>query len=281
MPSSAIPGFITKTDAVETYQRSHRQLSRDLADAMKVQNELVLENCQLRTENGNVLDGMGVTLELIDQLRKDGQNPVWYLRTSWLEKTYGRRGNVRRGQRRKPDVTMPSREKGSDSSSHPDVGRLLRERIEGLERDKQDLRDELRIKNQQIADRVEREKETNALIRDLHTLMADLQHRLLPSPTRGSVPQITEGHVESGPSKSRQRNDAPAADVHVAPSTKPEKGSRHGSKSARTTRKPSKRKTTRRSTSKKKSSSRQSKSPRTNASAASKPRSFLSRLFSP
>jgi len=37
MVSTPVPGFITKKDAAENYQRSHRQITRDLADAMKVQ----------------------------------------------------------------------------------------------------------------------------------------------------------------------------------------------------------------------------------------------------
>lgn len=280
MPSSPIPGFITKSEAVETYQRSHRQLSRDLADAMKVQNELVLENCRLRTEDGEVLEGMGIVPEVIDRLRNDGKNPAWFLRASWLEKTYGRRGSSRGSQQRKPATAMPGGEKGSDASSHPDIGRLLRERIEGLERDKQDLRDELRIKNQQIADRVEREKETNALIRDLHTLMADLQRRLLPSPTGTLLPQVTDGQVESRASNSTRRDESPAAEVEVVPPAKSLKGSQPRTTTFSTTRKRSKRKAARRSTSKKKSPTRQPESSTTDATAAAKSRGFLSRLFS-
>ena len=175
MPPTPVPGFITKKETAQHFQRSHRQLTRDLADAMKVQNPKVLDNCRLHTEDGETREGIGVTTELLDELRIKGKNPVWYLRTSWLEKTYGRRGRSQRREQTPAGAFNADAEEGSDVSSRPDLVHVLRERIKGLEQDKQDLRDEMKIKNQQMADRVEREKETNALIRDLHTLMADLQ----------------------------------------------------------------------------------------------------------
>jgi len=184
MPTTPVPGFITKKEASEKYERSHRQLTRDLADAMKVQNPKILDHCRLRTEDGEVIDGMGMLPDRIDQLCLDGKNPVWYLRTTWLEKKYGRRGHARRpSQRHAPEKVASKTEEGSDTIARPELVHILQERISGLEQDKQDLRDEMKIKNHQIADRVEREKETNSLVRDLHNLMADMQQRLLPAPS--------------------------------------------------------------------------------------------------
>jgi hypothetical protein len=282
MPSTPIPGFITKTDAVELYQRSHRQLSRDLADAMKVQNELVLENCRLRTEDGAVLEGMGVVPELIDRLRNEGKNPVWYLRTSWLEKTYGKRGSSRRRERRSPDTVTASVEKGSESSSRPDVERLLHEQIESLKRDKQDLREELRIKNQQIADRVEREKETNTLFRDLHTLMADLQRRLLPPPSEAPPSQITDGRTDIRARTPAPRDEKIVAESKVVPTEKPvEKGSRPPGTPPPTVRKQRQsRASTRRAARPKKTSAATKESPANDIPTATKSRSLWSRLFS-
>ena len=185
MSSTPVPGFITKNETAQLFQRSHRQLTRDLADAMKIQNAKVLDNCRLHTQDGETREGIGVTAELLDELRLAGKNPVWYLRVTWLEKTYGRRGNPQRREQIPAAGFGAVGDEGSDVvSSRPDMVHVLRERIRGLELDKQDLRDEMKIKNQQMAERVEREKETNALIRDLHTLMADLQRRLPPPPTQ-------------------------------------------------------------------------------------------------
>lgn len=218
MPSAPVPGFITKTEATVNYERSHRQLTRDLAEAMKVQNAKVLDYCRLRTEDGQVREGTSITPQLIDELRLDGKNPVWYLRTSWLEKTYGRRGHVHRPSDRPSQFDFASEpEEGSDLSVRPDLVHVLRERIRGLERDKDELRDEMKIKNQQIADRVEREKETNALIRNLQTLMADMQQRLLPPATvRPPEPSIvTPPPAMTAMPPPTPENSRPAIEVEV------------------------------------------------------------------
>ena len=120
MTPSSIAGFITKKETAQFFQRSHRQLTRDLADAMKMQNPKVLDNCRLRTEDDETRDGMGVTPELLDELRIAGNNPVWYLRVTWLEKTYGRRGRPQRPEKMSPEEFISEKE-GSDASSRPDV----------------------------------------------------------------------------------------------------------------------------------------------------------------
>jgi hypothetical protein len=224
MTPSPIAGFITKKETAHLFQRSHRQITRDLADAMKMQNPKVLDNCRLRTEDGETRDGIGVTSELLDELRIAGKNPVWYLRVTWLEKMYGRRGRPQRPDKISPEE-FTSEKEGSDPSSRPDLVRVLRERIRGLEQDKEELRDEMRIKNQQIADRNEREKETNALIRNLQTLMADLQGRLLPSPTP-IARQIMDAHPEGTASSSRTDETIVRKSKPVPSEIKQEKGSR-------------------------------------------------------
>ncbi len=226
MSPTPISGFITKKETAEFFQRSHRQLTRDLADAMKVQNPKVLDNCRLHTEDGETREGMGVTPELLDELRIKGKNPVWYLRVTWLEKIYGRRGRPQRREQTPADAFTAAAEEGSDVSSRPDLVHVLRERIKGLEQDKQDLRDDMKIKNQQIADRVEREKETNALIRDLHTLMADLQRRLLPPPTQTPPPQIMDGRTDEPRPTQRAEEAVVTKSKPTPPPTMPEKGSR-------------------------------------------------------
>lgn len=285
MPSTPIAGFITKIEAAENYHRSHRQLSRDLSDAMKVQDSKVLANCRLGTEDGNVIEGVGVTPEIIDQLCADGKNPTWYLRAAWLEKTYGRRGAPRRRDRARSDVTTSDTEEGTSTLSRSELVPVLRERIQSLERDKQDMREELKIKNQQIADRVEREKETNALIRDLHTLMADLQQRLLPPPAQTAMPQITDGQVTSraeATNPTRSTSKPTAKDVEVnPPSQKPKKAMRRARTAPRSTTKRRKnRSISDRKPAHKKPAAPKHESSTKKAAAQTKSRSFLSRLFS-
>ncbi len=221
MPSTPIAGFITKIEAAEQYQRSHRQLSRDLSDAMKLQNPKVLENCRLHTEDGRLVAGMGVTPETIDQLCIQGKNPTWYLSTTWLEKKYGRRDNASRSERPRPDTDITGEVKTSTTESRPALEQILRDRIHDLERDKKDLKEELKIKNQQIAERVQLEKQTNELVRNLHTLMADLQGRLLPAPSQRSD-HLPTGSIDNG-SKTTQAahptSEPAPSTVEVSPST--------------------------------------------------------------
>jgi hypothetical protein len=270
MPLTLVPGFITKKETAELFQRSHRQLTRDLADAMKVQDPKVLDNCRLRTEDGETRQGIGITPELLDQLRIEGKNPVWYLRTSWLEKTYGRRGRGQRRDQRPSSIFTADAEEGTDASSRPDLVHVLRERIRGLEADKEDLRDEMKIKNQQIADRVEREKETNLLIRDLHVLLSDSQRRLL-TPIQGPTPNVADGYAEP-------LADAPRpidAEVRL-PTKAAEKGiPRQTSPAQQPVRKQSRRKPA-----EKKRSIAKNDSPGNTSAAATKSKSLWSRLFS-
>jgi hypothetical protein len=283
MPSTPIAGFITKSEAAEQYQRSHRQLSRDLSDAMKLQDSKVLEHCRLHTEDGRVIEGMGVTPEIIDQLCVDGKNPTWYLRTTFLEKQYGRRGGTRRQVSASPDTT--DAEKGSATAPRAGLEQILRDRIHDLERDKKDLKEELKIKNNQIAERVQLEKQTNELVRNLHTLMADLQRRLLPPPSQGSQQApthfIDDAPTTANPAPSDESATAAAPKV-TPPATADEKGSRRST----TSRKPTSKNRKPRAASRRKSTA--GKKPRrgkkepavTDAPNSTKSRSFLSRLFS-
>jgi hypothetical protein len=185
MPSSSsiIPGFVTKKYACRTYKRSHRQLTRDVGAAMATQDERVLRNLMLRTEDGEVRIGTEVTTELISSLRLEGLNPMWYVRAAWMERTFGKRSDPERAHD-EGITTQPIEEKTEavPIPTGPDILVLLRERLQELEKDKIELRGELKIKNEQIREANEREKETNILMRDLHELMMDMQRRLLPPP---------------------------------------------------------------------------------------------------
>lgn len=285
MPSTPIAGFITKSEAAEQYQRSHRQLSRDLSVAMKVQDPKLLEHCRLHTEDGRVIEGMGVTPEVIDQLCVDGKNPTWYLRTAFLEKQFGRRGGTRRNVSASPDATVADAEKGSATAPRAGLDQILRDRIHDLERDKKDLKEELKIKNQQIAERVQLEKQTNELVRNLHTLMADLQQRLLPPPSHNSQQPPTR-FIDDAPAAARSaqsdESTATTAAKVTPPVTADEKGSRGSTHARRSTAKKRKPRAASRSksTAGKKPRGSKSQPSVSDAPSATKSRSFLSRLFS-
>ncbi len=55
---------------------------------MELQDTKVLQHLRLYTEDGVIHEGVKVTKELIDDLKKKRQNPTWYVEAAWAEKTY-------------------------------------------------------------------------------------------------------------------------------------------------------------------------------------------------
>lgn len=92
MPSINISGFVKKRTASQRYKRSPRQLTRDITVALEMRDMAMLAHLRIRTEDGAVFEGTELTPEQIKSLRDEGQNPMWFLRTSWLEETFGHRG---------------------------------------------------------------------------------------------------------------------------------------------------------------------------------------------
>ncbi len=195
MPSSLPSGFLTKKEACRRYKRSHRQLTRDLGAAMRASDERVLQNFRLRSEDGQSREGTEVSSDLISKLRLEGHNPMWYVRATWMEKTYGPRGEPREESAPQPSEE-PAGDRGAPNAPdvHPDITQMYGKQMERIEEENARLRDELKIKNEQIRESNERQKETNVLMRDLHVLMKDLQQRLLPAP-ESKAPALTHGHV--------------------------------------------------------------------------------------
>jgi hypothetical protein len=91
MDTSPITGFITRKQASDRCKRSERTLQRYWSRAIERKDDGVLKNLKLRTEAGVVIDGGDVTKEKIDELKKQGQNPTWYVHATWVERTYGPR----------------------------------------------------------------------------------------------------------------------------------------------------------------------------------------------
>lgn len=199
MPPATLPGFTTKKQASRLYRRSRRQLTRDLSKAMLKRDEKLLKHVKLRTEDGILHDGTDITTQAILQMKADGKNPVWYVSTNWMEQTYGLRTerdtpNTKKDDSIPPDAqsdhnpapaTAPRRdaveqtqpaeaEQTGSGSNHvlDERVRWLEDKVHGLEEDKRHLRSQLVIKDQQLTERTELQKE-------LHRLMGHLQERLL------------------------------------------------------------------------------------------------------
>lgn len=186
MDSSPIPGFITRKQASERCKRAERTLQRYWSRAIELRTTDVLDHLKLSTEDGQIVDGLDVTKDVIERLKNDGKNPTWYVHANWVEKTYGPRPDVESsGEELKAEEGTT--EKQSEPALDNVVTELLKQQISQLRQDKEVLREELKIKNEQISQASERDRETHLLMRDLHGLLHDMQQRL-PAPAVSKQP---------------------------------------------------------------------------------------------
>jgi hypothetical protein len=219
MTPSAISGFLTKKEVAELYGRSHRSLTRDFSSAVRVGDREVLTHLKIVTEDKAVREGTEVSLEQIQDLSNRGLSPTWYIERSWAAERYGAPSE--------PHIAPSSRSKNSPRSNvDPTVllsdesamVRRLEEQITDLQGDKEKLYSELSIKNEQIKQANDRTRESNVLMKELQTLLADVQQRaLLPLPNQPG--QTTAGH--SSPAEviieSRQAQPTSAPKVSKPP----------------------------------------------------------------
>ena len=88
-------GYITRPNAAKLFNRAQRSLERDLEDAQINNKEDVLNAFQLVTDNGKVHEAQSLTPTRVKELQNEGLNPVWCVEITWLEETYGRKGEPR------------------------------------------------------------------------------------------------------------------------------------------------------------------------------------------
>lgn len=219
MDNTPIPGFITRRQASKLCQRSERTLQRYWSRAIELEDSRVLDHLKLRTEDGEITEGSEVSKQLIEDLKKSSKNPTWYVRATWAGKTYCARAHEKSPKEKSDAAGEPPKSDGLETTDSQVVA-LLKDRIERLEQDKQILRDELKIKNEQISQASERDRETHLLMRDLHELLRDMQQRL-PA-------QSQPAHTLSPPAAAVRPIDAtkPTTVVTASPVAKSEKGTR-------------------------------------------------------
>ena len=90
MSASPIDGYLTKKEIEESFDRSHRSLTRDFSNAVRVGDSKVLPHLKLRTDDGNELVGTEVTLEMIQELSNKGLSPTWYAKREWVQERYSK-----------------------------------------------------------------------------------------------------------------------------------------------------------------------------------------------
>ena len=90
MSASPIDGYLTKKEIEESFGRSHRSLTRDFSNAVRVGDSKILPHLKLRTDDGNELVGTEVTLETIQELSNKGLSPTWYAKREWVQERYSK-----------------------------------------------------------------------------------------------------------------------------------------------------------------------------------------------
>jgi hypothetical protein len=214
MPASAIPGFVKKRTASQTFKRSPRQLTRDITLAVELQDEKILSNLRVRTEDGEDIDGKAVTKDLIKSLRDEGRNPMWYLRRSWLEEEFGKREGTDPQTSTDAELNdhVSKSPKKTETLADEGLTEMLKESIQELKRDKEHLIGQLKIKDAQIESTTERWKESNVLTQNLHKRIETMESqmkRLMPSsvdtdPTQETHASIVVEAEEKGTSPKRK-----------------------------------------------------------------------------
>jgi hypothetical protein len=201
--SEAPSGFLTRPEAAKVYNRSQRALERDLDQALLAGDSDVLDHYKLVTKDGQIRDAHEVTVEAVKKLVYEGMTPVWYVEESWLEERYGKKGSPRARQSPEPSplpVIPPRTEAPTvagdvEAARHIDIDpvAMLREQLHKHDQEIQYLRQELNIKNEQIAAANERTRESNILMRELQRLLGDWQEqafRSLPAATPSLHPMV-------------------------------------------------------------------------------------------
>lgn len=192
MDTSPIPGFITRKQASERCKRAERTLQRNWSRAIELKDMAVLKHLKLRTEDGEITDGPEVTKDLIDRLKKRGQNPKWYARADWVVKSYGPRSGTEQAVPQKKINSNTHLEDGNLHAVDSDTVVLLKEQLANRNEEVAYLREELAIKNQQITEANARTRESNTLMQQLQQLLGDWQKqafKTLPASTESQPSQ--------------------------------------------------------------------------------------------
>ena len=122
MPIKRPTGYVTRPEASKLFNRSQRQLERDLDVAYLAEDHEVLCRYKLMTKDGELRDAKDVTTQQVKQLQSDGMIPVWYIETSYLEQEYGRKGEPKPAKPRE-NVAVTLQKVPNEFKSDPAEGR--------------------------------------------------------------------------------------------------------------------------------------------------------------
>jgi len=231
MDTSPIPGYITRKQAAERSQLAERTLQRYWSKAITMEDFNILRHLKLHTEDEQVIEGPDVTKERIEQLKKEGRNPTWFVEADWVAEKYGPRTD---------DVEKETLEKvlpvstGEPDDKQPtlEVVEVLKDRLHDKDSEIQYLRERLKEKsdlekerNDLEAERNLREKETNELMRNLGILVGGLKQQGL---LEGEVKSTDKAAGSTSNSEQEKEEQTVVQDVEVVKPTHTTKQRKQG-----------------------------------------------------
>jgi len=182
--------YIGRKAAAEKYRRGERTLERDISQALKVSNEKFLKHLRLRTKDGDLLPGIDVTFQKIDELKNTGQVPTWEISEAYLMDRYGLRSEepLKKDRAQQPKEGTENTGNQTDgsgssnfSSSETDLPPLPRDPVEQaalLRALYQNLQRSFQVernRNDKIFALIEtipkQQEQTNVLLREFQELM--------------------------------------------------------------------------------------------------------------
>ncbi|QDT45682.1 hypothetical protein Pan241w_58090 [Gimesia alba] len=197
MSASPIEGYLTKKEIEEEFSRSHRSLTRDFSQAVRVGDSEILPNLKLRTDDGKELVGTDVTLELIQELSNQGLSPTWYARREWVQDHYDKEASKKekkqsekesqRAEESKPSLTSTDNELVSTLKSH--ISRLEQEndrRSNEHQQDKQSFMEQIKMFKDMFDTLKEDHTDTKELLKEVHQVMGKFADVSLLGSQRGS-----------------------------------------------------------------------------------------------
>lgn len=182
MSVSPIAGYLTKKEIEEEFGRSHRSLTRDFSNAVRVGDSKILPNLKLRTDDGKELVGTDVTLELIQELSNQGLSPTWYARGEWVQEHYGKESAKKQKKQSEQEEKPTPEERPISAATDNELISTLMSQISRLEQendrrsnehqqDKQAFMEQIKMFKDMFDTLKEDHTDTKELLKEVHQVM--------------------------------------------------------------------------------------------------------------
>ncbi|QDU10876.1 hypothetical protein [Gimesia aquarii] len=242
MSASPLADYLTKKEIEEAFQRSHRSLTRDFSQAVRVGDSKILRNLKLRTEDGKEFEGTTVTLEQIQQLSNQGLSPTWYARREWVQEYYGTESaKKQKKQSEQQDKSTPEERPNSNATDNELVS-TLKAQISRLElendrrsqehqQDKEAFIEQLKMLKDMFDTLKEDHTDTKVLLKEVHQVMGKLADvNLLSSQQGASHDQTKSGEPHPKQKESTDLGNRSTVDAVVVKEPKQKTSAKQGTK---------------------------------------------------